>query len=109
MKKLLILGAALLSLCAVGQTARAGGDDRDYREYRNDREYRDYSRDDDCPPPRHYEGRIVEREYCPPPVRVFLPPPPIPFVYGRGYYHHRHYRPHGYGYYRPGIHVGIDF
>lgn len=109
MKKLLILGAALLSLCAVGQTARAGGDDRYDRSDRSERYYSQDDNDDRCPPRRCYEGRVVEREYCPPPVRVFLPPPPIPFVYGRGYYHHRHYRPYGYGYYRPGVHIGIGF
>ncbi len=108
MKKLLLLGAALLGLCAVGQTARAGGDERDDRSY---------SYEDDRPAPRHYEGRVVERDYCPPrpPVRVFLPPPPLPFVYGRPYFHHRrHYRPYGYGYgygygYAPGVHIGIGF
>ncbi len=101
MKKLLLLGAAVLGLCTLGQTAQAGPDDYSDNSYRR-------------PAPEVYEGRVVERHYCPPP-----PPPvyyvPAPVVYGYGYprYHHRrHFRPYGYGYgyrYAPGIHIGIGF
>lgn len=99
MKKLLLLGAAVLGLCTLGQHVQAGPDDSDYR----------YER----PAPRVYEGRVIERDYCPPP-----PPPPVyyapcPVVYGYGYpryYHRRHFRPYGYRYgYAPGIHIGIGF
>ena len=97
MKKLLLLGVALLGLCAVGQTTvRAGGDDSEDYSYQR-------------PAPRHhYEGEVVER-------RCYLPPPPVyyapPVVYVRPYYHHRRfYRPypHAYGY-APGLHIGIGF
>lgn len=102
MKKLLLLGAALLGLCAVGQTARAGGDP-------------DYT--DDRPTYRHYEEPApAPRCYLPPPPPVYYAPP-LAYVYPRAYYHHRrYYRPYGYGYarpygygYAPGIHIGIGF
>ena len=99
MKKLLLLGAALLSLCAVGQTtARAGGDDS-----------QDYS--DQRPAPRQYEGQVVRpRCYLPPPPPVYYAPP---VVFVRPYfYHRRFYRPYPYPYaygYAPGIHIGIGF
>ena len=100
MKKLLLLGAALLGLCAVGQTtARAGGDDSQDYSYQR-------------PAPRYYEGEVVRpRCYLPPPPPVYLAPPPFVYGYARPYYHHRHfYRPYGYGYgYGPGIHIGIGF
>ena len=94
MKTLLLLGAALLSLCAVGQNARAGDDGPVY----NDR-----------PAPRYYEGQVAPRCYLPPPPPVFFAPPPVVFGFGRPYYHHRYYRrPYAYGYgYAPGIHIGI--
>ena len=101
MKKLLLLGVALLGLCAVGQTtARAGGDDSQDYSYQR-------------PAPRHYEEEVVDRPRC------YLPPPPVyyapPVVFIRPhYYHRRFYRPYpyayGYGYgYAPGIHIGIGF
>lgn len=98
MKKLLILGAALLSVCIWGQTARAGDDGPDYS----------YSR----PAPRYYEGRVIEpRCYVPPPV--YVAPPPVVYAYPRPYFHRRHYyRPYAYGYgygYAPGVHIGIGF
>ena len=108
MKKLLLLGAALLGLCAVGQTARAGGDDSQDNSYQR-------------PAPRHYyEGEVAEPRYCPPPPPVYYAPPLV-FGYGRPYYHRRHFRPYGpyaygygrpygYGYgYAPGIDIGIGF
>ena len=87
MKKLLLLGAALLGLCAVHPAARAG-DDGPYDNYQR-------------PTPRYYEGRVVE-------PRCYLPPPRVLF-YGRPHYH-RHYYPYAYGYgYGPGVHIGIGF
>lgn len=103
MKKLFLLGAALLGLCAFGSAAHAGGDD-----------YEDYT-----PRQRVYEGRPVYRErvvvddYCPPPVYVRPCPPPPPVVYG-GYYGPRPYR-YGYGYrhrhyyHRPVVSFGVGF
>lgn len=106
MKKLLLLGAALLGLCAVGQTARAG-DDGPADSYQRPA------------PRRYYEGEVVERRcYLPPPPPVYLAPPPLVLGFGRPYYHHRHRypvaygygRPYGYGYgYGPGVHIGIGF
>ena len=103
MKKLLVLGAALLSLCAVGQTARAGGDDSEDTYQR--------------PAPRqYYEGEVAPRPCYVPRPAVFIAPPPLVFGFGRPYYRHRYYRPYGYGYgrpygygYAPGIHIGIGF
>ena len=95
MKKLLLLGAALFSLCAVGQTARAGDDGP---VYSNDR-----------PAPRYYEGRVAAPAYyyLPPLPPVYYAPPVVAF-YGYPHYHRRHYRPYGYGY-APGVHIGIGF
>ena len=100
MKKLLILGAALLGLCAVGHTARAGDDGPDYS----------YERRAPERAPDYYEPRTVyPRCYLPPPPPIFLPPLPRVVFYGRPHYH-RHYYPYGYGYgYRPGLHIGIGF
>ncbi len=97
MKKLLILGAALLGLCTIGQTARAGDDGPDYNYQR--------------PEPRAYEGRVVEPHcYLPPPPPVYFAPYPRVVYYGRPYYHRRHFYPRPYGYgYAPGIHIGIGF
>ena len=102
MKKLLFLGAALLGLCAVGQTARAGDDGPVYNER---------------PAPRQYEGEVA-RPYCYPPP-VYYAPAPLVYGYGRPFYRRRHFRPYGpyaygygrpYGYgYGPGIHIGIGF
>ena len=95
MKKLLILGAALLGLCTIGQTARAGDDGPGYNDNR--------------PAPRYYEPRTEchPRCYLPPPPPVFLPPLPFVAFYGRPHYH-RHYYPYGYAC-RPGVHIGIGF
>ena len=107
MKKLLILGAVVLGLCTLGQTARAGDDGPVY----NDR-----------PAPRYYEGQVAPRPryYLPPPPPVYYAPPVV-LGYGGPYYHRRHFRgygpyaygygrPYGYGYgYAPGIHIGIGF
>ncbi len=101
MKKLLFLGAALLGLCTLGQTAQAGPDEPNYNDER--------------PAPRVYEGRVVEPRYCPPPPPVYFAPPPVVIGYGYPrYYHRRHYyRPYGYGGYgygyAPGVHIGIGF
>ena len=99
MKKLLLLGAALFSLCAVGQTARAGDDGPSYSYDRS--------------APRYYEGRVVERPcyYPPPPPPVYYAPPVVAY-YGYPRYHRRHFRPYGYGYpygYAPGVRVGVGF
>ena len=99
MKKLLLLGAALLGLCTLGQTVQAGPDEPDYSYQR--------------PAPRVYDDRPVEgRCYLPPPP-VYFAPPPVVFGYGYGYPRlHRRYYPgrYGYGYgYRPGLHIGIGF
>ena len=92
MKKLLLLGAALLGLCAVGQTARAG---EDGPVYSNDR-----------PAPRCYEGQVVDRPYCyPPPPPVYYAPPVVAF-YGYPRYHRRHFYPYRYA---PGVRIGIGF
>ena len=101
MKKLFLLGAALLGLCAFGSAARAGGDDSDDYSYRQ---------------PRVYEGRpvyrerVVEDDYCPP--RVYVRPLPPPIVYG-GYYGPRPYGYYGYHrrhfYHRPVVSFGIGF
>ena len=96
MKKLLLLGAALFSLCAVGQTARAGDDGP---VYSNDR-----------PASRSYEGRVTEPQFYGPPPVYFAPP--VVAFYGYPRYHRRYFRPYGYGYpygYAPGVHVGIGF
>ncbi len=104
MKKLLLLGAALLGVfgAAGTSTLRAGDDGPAYS----------YER----PAPRYYEGRPVERHYCPPPPPpVYYAPVPTVVVVPRFYHHHRrYYRPYGYGYpyaygYAPGVHVGIGF
>ncbi len=96
MKKLLILGVALLGLCAFHPAARAGDDGPDYNYQR--------------PAPRYYENRVAEpRCYLPPPPPVFLPPLPRVLFYGRPHYR-RHYYPYAYGYgYGPGVHIGIGF
>ena len=97
MKKLLLLGAAVLGLCALGQTAQAGPDEPNY--------------DNQRPAPDVYEGRVVEPRYYlpPPPPPVYIAPPPVVFGYGYPrYYHRRHFRPYGYGY-APGVHIGIGF
>ncbi len=97
MKKLLLLGAGLLSLCTVGlTTAKAGPDDNYYRRgddnyYRPRPEYRERHYDERVYYPRH---RVVVREYCAPRYYVddcppryyhrrprvgfFLPLPPLP-------------------------------
>jgi len=95
MKKLLLLGAALLGVfCAVGRTARAGEDGPAYS--------------DDRPAPRHYEDR--PHYYYPPPPPVYFAPPFI------GYYgyprHHRRVYPYAYGYgyrrpFAPGVYIGF--
>ena len=99
MKKLLLLGAALLGLCTLGQSAQAGPDEPNYNDER--------------PAPRVYEGRVVEPRYCPPPPPVYLAPPPVVLGFGYPrYYHRRYLRPYGYGYgygYAPGVHIGIGF
>ena len=104
MKKLLLLGAALLGVFgAVGSTTLRAGDDGPSYSYER-------------PAPRYYEGRVVERHYCPPPPPVYYAPAPAVVVYGGPrYYHHRrdfrHYAygyPYGYGY-APGVHIGIGF
>ncbi len=91
MKKLLLLGAALCSLCALGQTVRAGDDGPAYS----------YER----PAPRYYEGRVADRPYC------YPPPPPVVAVVGYPrYYHRRHFRRYDYPYgYAPGVRVGVGF
>ena len=95
MKKLLILGAALLGLCAMGHTARAGEDGPYYNE--------------DRPAPRVYEGRVAEpRCYLPPPPPVYFAPYPRVVVYPRPFYHRRHFYPYAYGC-APGVHIGIGF
>ena len=98
MKKLLLLGAALLGLCSLGQSAKAGPDEPDYNYQR--------------PAPKVYEGRVAEPRYYlpPPPPPVFVAPPPVVFGYGYPRFHRRHFYPYGYGYgYGPGIHIGIGF
>ena len=101
MKKLLLLGAALLGFCTLGQTVQAGPDEPDYNYQR--------------PAPRQYDDRPAEPRYYlpPPPPPVYLAPPPVVFGYGYPRFHRRFapYRygyPYGYGY-RPGIHIGIGF
>ena len=100
MKKLLLLGVALLGLCTLGQTAQAGPDEPNY----------DYQR----PAPRVYEGRVAEpRYYLPPPPPVYVAPPPVVLAYGYPRFHRRHFYPYGYGGYgygyAPGVHIGIGF
>lgn len=104
MKKLLLLGAALLGVFgAVGSTTALAGDDGPASSYER-------------PAPRYYEGRPVQRYYCPPPPPVYYAPAPAVVFYGgpRYYHHRRHFRPYGYGYpyaygYAPGVHIGIGF
>ena len=97
MKKLLLVGAGLLSLCTVGlTTAKAGPDDHYYRRgddnYRPREVYRERCDDRDYYPRR----RVVVREYYAPRyyvddcgpryyhrrprVSLYLPLPPLPFL-----------------------------
>ena len=97
MKKLLLLGAALLGLCTLGQTVQAGPDEPNYN----------YER----PAARVYEGRVVAPRYYlppPPPPAVIVAPPPLVFGFGYHRYYHRRFYPYGYGY-APGVHIGIGF
>ena len=104
MKKLLLLGAALLGLCAVSPIVHAD----DSPDYKDDRPV-------ERPAPRYYEGRVEgPRFYLPPPPPVFIAPVPRVAFYGGypRYYHRRHYRPYGYGYgygYAPSVHIGFGF
>ncbi len=103
MKKLLLLGVALLGVfCAVGQTTARAGDDGPV--YSSDRSA-----------PRYYEGRVVEQRcYYPPPRPIYYAPPVVGF-YGYPRYHRRRFYPYAYGYggypyrYAPGVHIGVGF
>jgi hypothetical protein len=100
MKKLLILGTALLGLFTLGFTARAGDDGPAYSE-----------RPSPQPAPGYYEGRVVGPPcYLPPPAVFFAAPFPRVAVYGRVYHHRRYVYPYPYAYsYAPGVRIGVGF
>ncbi len=88
MKKLLLVGAGLLSLCTVGlTTAKAGPDDYRGDSYRSRSDYRErcdyYPRHrvvvHECYAPRYYVEDCGPRYYHRRPhVSFFLPLPPLP-------------------------------